>query len=144
MQWNKLHFFLFFIEQETTSPSSPHEKSEAVNKENKHLRKIVHSKSLDDLSPEEDRAKKYESSPGSGGPLTSSESFNNFQYWREPLPVLDDLVTSDDLKTLTMTEAENSEDHEAASEKSSEDVSKTSETASASSKDNAVSEKKGM
>jgi len=129
------------IEQETTSPSSPHEKSEAVNKENKHLRKIVHSKSLDDLSPEEDRAKKYESSPGSGGPLTSSESFNNFQYWREPLPVLDDLVN--DLKTPTMTEAETSEDHEAASEKSSEDVSKTSETASASSKDNAGSEKKG-
>merc|ERR1719266_3230460 len=59
---------------------------------------IVHSKSLDDLSPEEDRAKKYKSSHGSGPngqTLTSSESFNNFLYWRDPLPVLDDL---DDLK----------------------------------------------
>merc|ERR1719433_2121965 len=42
--------------------------------------------------------KKYKSSQGSGSngqTLTSSESFNNFLYWRDPLPVLDDL---DDLK----------------------------------------------
>merc|ERR1712038_1178180 len=89
-------------EQETTtSPSeSMHTESEAAaaNKEDKHLRKIVHSKSLDNLSPEEDRAKKYESSQvnsAAGSTLTSSESFNNFLYWRDPLPVLDDL---DDLK----------------------------------------------
>jgi len=55
-------------EQETTtSPSeSMHTESEAAaaNKEDKHLRKIVHSKSLDNLSPEEDRAKKVRVKPG--------------------------------------------------------------------------------
>ena len=50
--------------------------------------RIVHSKSLGDLSLEEDRANNYNSSK-----LTSSESFNNFLYWRDPLPVLDDLPT---------------------------------------------------
>ena len=77
---------------EATSPSPP-------------LRKIVHSKSLDDLSPEENRAKQYESSQVTAntgkdavaGQLTSSESYNNFQFWREPLPDLDHL---DDLKTV--------------------------------------------
>merc|ERR1719242_1480024 len=141
-------------EQETTtSPSeSMHTESEAAaaNKEDKHLRKIVHSKSLDNLSPEEDRAKKYESSQVNstatatgGGLLTSSESFNNFLYWRDPLPVLDDL---DDLKT---TEEAASEVEEAA-EKSSA-VNETVENASstsAASVDNttaaaAVTEKKG-
>ena len=52
-------------------------------------RKIVHSKSMGDLSPEEDRAKAYNTSQEGG--LTSSESFNNFLYWRDPLPILDDL-----------------------------------------------------
>merc|ERR1719203_1345630 len=91
----------------TTSPSPAMHPAEVNNKEeDKHLRKIVHSKSLDDLSPEENRAKQYESSQvtantgkdaaGAGGQLTSSESYNNFLYWRDPLPVLDDL---DDLKT---------------------------------------------
>ena len=77
---------------EATSPSPP-------------LRKIVHSKSLDDLSPEENKAKQYESSQVTAntgkdavaGQLTSSESYNNFQFWREPLPDLDHL---DDLKTV--------------------------------------------
>merc|ERR1719242_1918233 len=88
-------------EATATSPSSPAAKrpEPAADKEDKHLRKIVHSKSLDDLSPEEDRAKKYESSQVNstaatgGGLLTSSESFNNFLYWRDPLPILDDLPT---------------------------------------------------
>merc|ERR1711971_229876 len=91
----------------TTSPSPAMHPAEVDNKEeDKHLRKIVHSKSLDDLSPEENRAKQYESSQVTantgkdaavaGGQLTSSESYNNFLYWRDPLPVLDDL---DDLKT---------------------------------------------
>ena len=62
-------------------------KMDLENDENsEHLtKKIVHSKSMGDLSPEEDRAKLYKQD------LTSSESFNNFLYWREPLPVLDEL-----------------------------------------------------
>jgi len=46
--------------------------------------KIVHSKSLGDLSLEEDRAKNYSK-------MTTSESFNNFLFWRDPLPDLPDL-----------------------------------------------------
>lgn len=58
-------------------------------KENEHLsRKIVHSKSLNDLSPEEDRAKNYQ--------MTTSESFNNFLYWRDPLPILEELPSTDE------------------------------------------------
>lgn len=114
---------------EVTSPSpsplSVQQQSlqpEVNNKEeDKHLRKIVHSKSLDDLSPEENRAKQYESSQVTAnkdvGQLTSSESYNNFLYWRDPLPVLDDL---DDLKT--------SEDAAAASAAVNETV-KTASTA---------------
>ena len=139
-------------EQETTtSPSeSMHTESEAAaaNKEDKHLRKIVHSKSLDNLSPEEDRAKKYESSQvnsAAGSTLTSSESFNNFLYWRDPLPVLDDL---DDLKTTTMgTEAAASEVEAAEKSSAVNETSLSDATAAASSVDNttnAVSEKKGM
>ena len=30
--------------------------------------------------------KKEEEIPNSGGSLTSSESFNNFQYWKDPIP----------------------------------------------------------
>merc|ERR1712051_914762 len=109
----------------TTSPSPAMHPAEVNNKEeDKHLRKIVHSKSLDDLSPEENRAKQYESSQVTankdavaGGQLTSSESYNNFLYWRDPLPVLDDL---DDLKT--------SEDAAAASATVNETV-KTASTA---------------
>merc|ERR1719203_704136 len=112
----------------TTSPSPAMHPAEVNNKEeDKHLRKIVHSKSLDDLSPEENRAKQYESSQViantgknaavAGGQLTSSESYNNFLYWRNPLPVLDDL---DDLKT--------SEDAAAASATVNETV-KTDSTA---------------
>merc|ERR1719210_2535393 len=136
-------------EQETTtSPSeSMHTESEAAaNKEDKHLRKIVHSKSLDNLSPEEDRAKKYESSQvnsAAGSTLTSSESFNNFLYWRDPLPVLDDL---DDLKTTTMgTEAAASEVEAAEKSSAVNQTSSSNATAAASSVDNttnAVSEKK--
>merc|ERR1711935_916816 len=89
---------------EATSPSPPLQPEVNNKEEDKHLRKIVHSKSLDDLSPEENRAKQYESSQVTAntgkdavtGQLTSSESYNNFLYWRDPLPVLDDL---DDLKT---------------------------------------------
>jgi len=108
----------------------------AANKEtDKHLRKIVHSKSLDDLSPEEDRAKKYESSSqvnstatasgGSSGQLTSSESFNNFLYWRDPLPVLDDL---DDLKTSeeAASEVEAAEKSSAVNETALENASSSS------------------
>ena len=133
---------------EVTSPSplSVQQQSlqpEVNNKEeDKHLRKIVHSKSLDDLSPEENRAKQYESSQVTAntgkdavaGQLTSSESYNNFLYWRDPLPVLDDL---DDLKT--------SEDAAAASAAVNETVktASTAEEETATTLDNA-GEKKGM
>ena len=30
--------------------------------------------------------KQEEEIPNSGGSLTSSESFNNFQYWKDPIP----------------------------------------------------------
>jgi hypothetical protein len=146
-------------EATSPSPSSPlsvqqplqqQQQPEVNNKEeDKHLRKIVHSKSLDDLSPEEDRAKQYESSQvtantgttaaaagtGAAGQLTSSESYNNFLYWRDPLPVLDDL---DDLKTT--------EDAAAASVAVNETVetaSSTAEEETAATLDNA-GEKKGM
>merc|ERR1712051_1110115 len=128
----------------TTSPSPAMHPAEVNNKEeDKHLRKIVHSKSLDDLSPEENRAKQYESSQVTantgkdaavaGGQLTSSESYNNFLYWRDPLPVLDDL---DDLKT--------SEDAAAASATVNETVktASTAEEETATTLDNA-GEKKG-
>jgi len=135
---------------EATSPSpplsvqqQPLQQPEVNNKEeDKHLRKIVHSKSLDDLSPEEDRAKQYESSQVTAntgttatgaGQLTSSESYNNFLYWRDPLPVLDDL---DDLKTT--------EDAAAASAAVNETVetASTAEEETAAMLDNA-GEKKG-
>lgn len=65
----------------------------------KHLEsKIVHSKSLGDLSLEEDRAKNYK--------MTSSESFNNFLYWRDPLPVLDDLQVEPGTKEIKDNEEE--------------------------------------
>lgn len=129
-----------------TSPSPSALQPDEVNnkEEDKHLRKIVHSKSLDDLSPEENRAKQYESSQvtantgkdavAAGGQLTSSESYNNFLYWRDPLPVLDDL---DDLKT--------SEDAAAASATVNETVktASTAEEETATTLDNA-GEKKGM
>ena len=126
------------------SPSPPLQPEVNNKEEDKHLRKIVHSKSLDDLSPEENRAKQYESSQVTantgkdtavaGGQLTSSESYNNFLYWRDPLPVLDDL---DDLKT--------SEDAAAASATVNETVktASTAEEETASTPDNA-GEKKGM
>merc|ERR1719203_2153032 len=128
----------------TTSPSPAMHPAEVNNKEeDKHLRKIVHSKSLDDLSPEENRAKQYESSQViantgkdaavAGGQLTSNETYNNFLYWRDPLPVLDDL---DDLKT--------SEDAAAASATVNETVktASTAEEETATTLDNA-GEKKG-
>ena len=130
----------------TTSPSPSPLQPEVNNKEeDKHLRKIVHSKSLDDLSPEENRAKQYESSQVTantgkdaavaGGQLTSSESYNNFLYWRDPLPVLDDL---DDLKT--------SEDAAAASATVNETVktASTAEEETASTTLDNAGEKKGM
>ena len=126
---------------EATSPSPPLQPEVNNKEEDKHLRKIVHSKSLDDLSPEENRAKQYESSQVTAntgkdavaGQLTSSESYNNFLYWRDPLPVLDDL---DDLKT--------SED--AAASAAVNETVKTASTAveeTATTLDNA-GEKKGM
>ena len=130
----------------TTSPTLSPLQPEVNNKEeDKHLRKIVHSKSLDDLSPEENRAKQYESSQVTantgkdaavaGGQLTSSESYNNFLYWRDPLPVLDDL---DDLKT--------SEDAAAASATVNETVktASTAEEETASTTLDNAGEKKGM
>ena len=141
-------------EATSPSPTSPlsvqqplQQQPEVNNKEeDKHLRKIVHSKSLDDLSPEENRAKQYESSQVTanntgkdaavaGSQLTSSESYNNFLYWRDPLPVLDDL---DDLKT--------SEDAAAASATVNETVktASTAEEETASTTLDNAGEKKGM
>jgi serine/threonine-protein phosphatase 4 regulatory subunit 1 len=89
----------------------------AKEQDSEHLRRIVHSKSLNDLSPEEDRAKSYEpSSSSSSATLTSSESFNNFLYWRDPLPVLEDLPSEDP----TEAETENSPDSERKDESSME------------------------
>ena len=34
----------------------------------------------------EETSKPVEEVPNSGGSLTSSESFNNFQYWKDPIP----------------------------------------------------------
>merc|ERR1719510_2404080 len=71
------------------SEEDKHDDQQQQQQQQQHLRKIVHSKSMGDLSPEEDRAKAYNTSQEGG--LTSSESFNNFLYWRDPLPILDDL-----------------------------------------------------
>lgn len=78
--------------------------NETTEEDEQHLRKIVHSKSLNDLSPEEDRAKKYQ--------MTSSESFNNFLYWRDPLPVLDELPNSPDEETNNSEEQQKKDDSE--------------------------------
>jgi len=43
---------------------------------------IVQSKSLDSISLEEERAKSIQAKA-----LTTSDSFNNFQYWREEVQV---------------------------------------------------------
>ena len=34
----------------------------------------------------EETSKPVEEVPNSGGSLTSSESFNNFLYWKDPIP----------------------------------------------------------
>ena len=84
--------------------------------------KMVHSRSEGDLSLEEERAKAYNqknqenNNNGSGGGITSSESFNNFLYWREPLPVLDDIpdeegsIEDKDEKSHTEKESESKDD----------------------------------
>jgi len=85
--------------------------------------KLVHSRSEGDLSLEEERAKAYNSknqennnnnnttpqsvagSSTSGGSLTSSESFNNFLYWRDPVPILEDIPSkSEDMKSKKESE----------------------------------------
>ncbi len=77
--------------------------------------KMVHSRSEGDLSLEEERALAYQkeqkdntennnnnssASSTSGGGLTSSESYNNFLFWREPVPVLEEL---EDIKSSDET-----------------------------------------
>lgn len=55
---------------------------------------MAHSRSEGDLSLEEERAKAYNNdnnNTSSSSSLTTSESFNNFLYWRDPVPVLDGL-----------------------------------------------------
>jgi len=86
------------VEQnEETQMDTGEEEEDSSSQNEQHLRKIVHSKSLDDLlSPEEERAKKYQQDANLK--LTSSESYNNFLYWRDPLPILEDLTDKDDLK----------------------------------------------
>ena len=84
--------------------------------------KMVHSRSEGDLSLEEERAKAYNQKNqennnhgAGGGGITSSESFNNFLYWREPLPVLDDIpdveaIDNNDEKSNTEKESESKDD----------------------------------
>ena len=60
--------------------------------------KMVHSRSEGDLSLEEERAKAYNSKNQENNNnvgLTSSESFNNFLYWRDPVPILEDIPKED-------------------------------------------------
>ena len=80
------------IDTEDDEDDKDEEKDEQHLRSSSNSNKIVHSKSLGDLSLEEERANNYSSSQSSSK-MTSSESFNNFHYWRDPLPILDDLPT---------------------------------------------------
>merc|ERR1719361_1396329 len=106
--------------------------------------KLVHSRSEGDLSLEEERAKAYNSknqennnnnntttqpmcvaAGSSGGSLTSSESFNNFLYWRDPVPILEDIPKEDmdkkEAEALAVS-SEAGDNNEKKKENSSEDV----------------------
>ena len=98
--------------------------------------KMVHSRSEGDLSLEEERAKAYNQKNqennnhgAGGGGITSSESFNNFLYWREPLPVLDDIpdveaVDNNDEKSNTEKESESKDDETPSTSSEGEDDAK--------------------
>ena len=97
--------------------------------------KMVHSRSEGDLSLEEERAKAYNqknqenNNNGTGGGITSSESFNNFLYWREPLPVLDDIpdvdaIDNNDEKSNTEKESESKDDETPSTSSEGEDGAK--------------------
>ena len=61
----------------------------------------------------------------SGGSLTSSESFNNFLYWRDPVPILEDIPKEDmdkkEAEALAVS-SEAGDNNEKKKENSSEDV----------------------
>ena len=98
--------------------------------------KMVHSRSEGDLSLEEERAKAYNQKNqennnhgAGGGGITSSESYNNFLYWREPLPVLDDIpdveaVDNNDEKSNTEKESESKDDETPSTSLEGEDDAK--------------------
>ena len=98
--------------------------------------KMVHSRSEGDLSLEEERAKAYNQKNqennnhgAGGGGITSSESFNNFLYWREPLPVLDDIpdvdaIDNNDEKSNTEKESESKDDETPSTSSEGEDDAK--------------------
>ena len=98
--------------------------------------KMVHSRSEGDLSLEEERAKAYNQKNqennnhgAGGGGITSSESFNNFLYWREPLPVLDDIpdvdaIDNNDEKSNTEKESQSKDDETPSTSSEGEDDAK--------------------
>ena len=98
--------------------------------------KMVHSRSEGDLSLEEERAKAYNQKNqennnhgAGGGGITSSESYNNFLYWREPLPVLDDIpdvdaIDNNDEKSNTEKESESKDDETPSTSSEGEDDAK--------------------
>merc|ERR1719266_2921757 len=108
--------------------------------------KLVHSRSEGDLSLEEERAKAYNSknqennnnnnttpqsvagSSTSGGSLTSSESFNNFLYWRDPVPILEDIPSkSEEMKSKKESEESDQEGDIDNDEEKKEDKNKAAE-----------------
>jgi len=108
--------------------------------------KLVHSRSEGDLSLEEERAKAYNSknqennnnnnttpqsvagSSTSGGSLTSSESFNNFLYWRDPVPILEDIPSkSEDMKSKKESEESDQDEEKKEDENKAAGASKDTE-----------------
>jgi hypothetical protein len=67
---------------------------EAAEEEDSTKVMMFHSRSEGDLSLEEERAKAYSqaNNENNNEGITSSESYNNFLFWREPVQVLEDLI----------------------------------------------------
>lgn len=101
------------IDTEDDEDDKDEEKDEQHLRSSSNSNKIVHSKSLGDLSLEEERANNYSSSQSSSK-MTSSESFNNFHYWRDPLPILDDLPTEKEAEKVETKETEEDEEKDSA------------------------------
>ena len=99
--------------------------------------KMVHSRSEGDLSLEEERAKAYNSKNQENNNnvgLTSSESFNNFLYWRDPVPILEDIPKED---------IEKKDEENDVNDDEAEKITPKDETIVAENKDEITEEKKG-